>query len=217
MQYALFHFKLCCTYTAVSVCIAKLIKLTIKNAPAYVYRFRVAFAASNSGSRSWNLLPRLDSEYPGPDSESYDCRDLSLESNGWWWEPLCSISNDGRRSEGMSVLEARSKEDDSSPDSRSPCDVSLWLCPYVLGWGRSLKGVPCLEFSLLKCTRSLLEPCSELFGECWSGGCSAAGRDVVAAVLPEAEETGVRGMPEVWCEEGLGMHAVYCRLIRDMR
>lgn len=57
-------------YTAVSVCIAKLTKLTNKNAPAYVYLFRVAFAASSSGSRSRKWLFRLEWERPGWDSES---------------------------------------------------------------------------------------------------------------------------------------------------
>ena len=58
MQYALFHLSVCCIYTAVSVCIVKLIRLNTRNPAAYVYLFFVALAASASGSLSLNVERR---------------------------------------------------------------------------------------------------------------------------------------------------------------
>jgi hypothetical protein len=70
-----------------------------------------------------------------------------------------------------------------------------------------VKGVPCRDVSLLKWTRSLLEPRAELFAEeAVSGACN----DVV---LEAPALTWVRGMEEAERKgedegEGLGMHAV---------
>ena len=55
MQYALFQCRLCWIYTAVSVCTAKVIKLSPKNPAAYVYLFLFASFALCAGSRSLNL------------------------------------------------------------------------------------------------------------------------------------------------------------------
>lgn len=52
MQNALFHLRLCWIYTAVSVCTAKLTKLTNRNPAAIVYLFFVALCANSSRSRS---------------------------------------------------------------------------------------------------------------------------------------------------------------------
>lgn len=92
----------------------------------------------------------------------------------------------------------------SSPlDSLLPFRASLYVS--VSGWGRSEKGVPCRLVSLLKCSKSLLEPRLEppelacLLEEAVRGGCKDEG--------PPAGDTAVSGMDEEF-GGGLGMQTV---------
>lgn len=113
------------------------------------------------------------------------------------------MSSEGRRSDGMSAEgDARSYELDISSE---PDPELLCLCAYLSGEGKSVEGVFCLDVSLLRCTRSLLEPCWELLAD---PGCGFNDDpDGAKEVRGREEEEGPSA--EGWAEGGgLGIHAV---------
>lgn len=110
MQYALFHPSSCCIYTAVSVCMTKLIRLSTRKNAAYVYFLFVADVASRSGLRL-RKVDRLAAKAGRalPLGASYEGLPLSSLSSG-----CCDRPSVGRSRGGRSAISSSSSSSSSS-------------------------------------------------------------------------------------------------------
>ena len=117
-------------YTAVSVCTAKLTKLTSRNAAAYVYRVLVSLLGSfMGGSRSLNLVDLLE-PMPGRGGDSYSGGLSPPDRSGCDWCDDGLWNDDGRsdrKSEGMSAGSSQAEISPSSPQSSKSLSSSALL------------------------------------------------------------------------------------------